>query len=173
MGLSGRYLVQKEALAMRNPPGPKAECGDALGGGCCAGGGPTGRGSPACGVLATRGCRCLQDLAQRKRGVERVLTVYGIGQRCRAAAPASRSCGVGAVAIAERAPGCSSGRQDPRARLLDARGYSYGGSGGLEGGGTVGQRRCRGTARRRTAKRGGAALGFGWGGRGKVGCGKV
>ena len=58
---------KKEALAMRNPPGPKAECGDALGGGCCAGGGPTGRGSPACGVLATRGCRCPRDLAQRKK----------------------------------------------------------------------------------------------------------
>ena len=56
---------------------------------------PYGRGSPACGVLATRGCRCLRDLAKRKRGVERVLTVYGIGQRYRAAAPVSRSCGVG------------------------------------------------------------------------------
>ena len=139
----------------RNPLVPNAGSRDALGGGCCAGGGPTGRGSPACGVLYNRGCCCLRDLAQRKRGVERVLTVYGIGQRCRAAAPVLRSCGVGAVAIAEGAPGCSSGRQDPRVRLLDARGYSYGGSGGLEGGGTVGQRRCRGTARRRTAKRGG------------------
>jgi len=149
----------------RNPLVPSAGSRDALGGGCCAGGGPTGRGSPACDVLATRGCRCLRDLAKRKRGVERVLTVYGIGQRCRAAAPVSRSCGVGAVAIAEGAPGCSSGRQDPRVRLLDARGYSYGGSGGLEGGGTAGQRRCRGTAE--------AALGFGWGGRRKVGCGEV
>ena len=114
-----------------------------------------GPGSSARRMLAPRGRFGLQHLAQKIRGVERVLTVYGIGQRCRAAAPASRSCGVGAVAIAERAPGCSSGRQDPRARLLDARGYSYGGSGGLEGGGTAGQRRCRGTARRRTAKRGG------------------
>ena len=118
-------------------------------------GGEGDSGATASAVPALEGAYGPLHLVQRERGVERVLTVYGIGQRCRAAAPASRSCGVGAVAIAEGAPGCSSGRRDPRVRLLDARGYSYGGSGGLEGGGTAGQRRCRGTARRRTAKRGG------------------
>ena len=99
--------------------------------------------------------------------------MYGIGQRCRAAAPVSRSCGVGAVAIAEGAPGCSSGRQDPRVRLLNARGYS---TVALVGWKAVERWVSAGAeAQRDGARRSGveAALGFGWGGRRKVGCGEV
>ena len=48
---------------------------------------------PECGVLAIRGCYGLRDLAQRKRGVERVLTVRGIGRRRDVAMPATSSCG--------------------------------------------------------------------------------
>ena len=50
---------------------------------------------------------------------------------------------------------CSEPGKECVESLLDAQGSFYGGSGGLEGGGTVGLRRRRGTARRSTAERGG------------------
>ena len=50
---------------------------------------------------------------------------------------------------------CSEPGKECVESLLDAQGSFYGGSGGLEGGGTVGLRRRRGTAQRSTAERGG------------------
>jgi hypothetical protein len=134
---------------------------------------PYGRGSPACDVLATRGCRCLRDLAKRKRGVERVLTVYGNGQGCRAAAPVSRSCGVGrwrsrrgrrGAAPGVRTPGFDSWMHEdtPTVALVGWEAVERWVSAGAEA--------QRGGARRSGVE---AALGFGWGGRRKVGCGEA
>jgi len=46
--LSG-FWIRERPRGTRGSPGPRAERGDALGGGCRAGGVSTRRGSPACG----------------------------------------------------------------------------------------------------------------------------
>ena len=46
------FWVRERPRGTHGSPGPRAERGDALCGGCCAGGGPTRRGSPACGIPA-------------------------------------------------------------------------------------------------------------------------
>ena len=70
-----------------------AKLGEVWSGGFVGGGGVSGGTPPECGVLAIRGCYGLRDLAQRKWGVERVLTVRGIGRRRDVAMPATSSRG--------------------------------------------------------------------------------